>query len=191
MKHTFPFGEWLSKIGNKAPHLPEFTPLVQPVQIVGDASALVPPLLAPIALYGGNIAAGGAGALAGFQVQATAKGGAYLRRLSVHVVNVAQYFSITVEAANPLAADPLVGVAAAHNMAPDAMRSVVRDGTSTASLSVDSPQLYVFATGTVFLEDPAIIPPGSWFSIQTQSPNQALWWSAIVQDVPVIAGERA
>jgi len=129
--------------------------------------------------------------LAGFQVQATAKGGAYVRRLGLHVMAVAQYFSMTVEPTNPLAAAPLAGVAAAHNMAPDAMRSVVRSGASTVALSADSPQINLFATGSQYLEDPAIIPPGSWFSIQTQTANQALWWSAIVQDVPVIAGERA
>jgi len=72
--------EWLTRLGFNRTDLPEIAYSVQPVQVVGDASALTSPLLPPLAWLGSNHIPV-AGQLSSLAIRSLAPGGTFVRAL--------------------------------------------------------------------------------------------------------------
>jgi len=73
MPHSVDFGRYIERLGFRRPDEPEFSHAVQPVSIVHDASALVPPELGDIYLFGGRRGAVAA-VFSVFQLSTTSRG---------------------------------------------------------------------------------------------------------------------
>lgn len=183
-RHNLGVSEWLQRLGIKGGDVPDVVPLIQPVQVVSDASALTSPLIAPVAWAGGVVAAGGVGEYASLTVQALASGGVWIRYLSLSAGAAVANPIWTIAATDPFAADPLATTATNRNMGPKDVQAIVRIGTSTVQLNADNPAMQ--ASGLTFqtLPDLTFVPPGSWFAIQLQTANTEVTWAVCVQDAP-------
>ncbi|GAH09289.1 unnamed protein product, partial [marine sediment metagenome] len=123
--HTFNFGPWLSRLGLKGGKLPDIMPVVQPVQVVGDASLLVPTLLPPTACYG-RLVGGVASNYAALQIRSLAPGGTLLRRVAITIqANLLTAWTVRSVAATFAASTTLT----AANMGPEPVVSEVKAGT--------------------------------------------------------------
>lgn len=75
MPHSVNFARWLARLGFKDGREPEIIRAVQPVQVVGDVSFLLPAILPPSGSIGGLVPAGGVGTFGAFEVGGGTRGG--------------------------------------------------------------------------------------------------------------------
>lgn len=153
--------EWIRRLGvRRSGWAPEFLETVQPVQVVGDVSALVPPLLPPTALSGGNHAAA-AGRTFACQFRCRANGGgAFLRlvRLTCSATNVWFWFI-----GAPVVMSTTV-VCPSINMGPDPVLSTFEVGDQAGVLwTATRSQNFCLANTPLVLDDAFFVPSGSVF----------------------------
>jgi len=153
---------------------------VQPVYQVGDGSALVPPVLPPIAWVGGE--ENDAILFHAFDVQALSAGGCFVRFFRADLDN-------TSESKWGIIDTPAVitgAVIAPQNMGPVPVQCVTQIGTVVAlTLPTNSPTARPSNQGALVLDDLVYVPPGSHFRWERGSlgaNNSRL--AAVVQDVP-------
>lgn len=189
MKHTFNLSRWLSRLGVKGGDEPLITPSLQPVQVVGDASLLVPPLLPPTAAYGTTVGAvvGQHGAAS---IQSLAPGGTCIRQLGCGSWSNSVSWLWRVQAAAPTYAAS--NVLTAREMWPG-MQSIVTAGSVIpANLPAggvnDNPQFQTPNGFTFGVDDLIYIPTGSFFFIANTIVNAAALISLVLQDLPAAPG---
>jgi hypothetical protein len=186
-RHTFNLTEWLSRLGIKGNVIPDILPGVQPVQVVGDASLLVPSLLPPTAAYGFT-AAGVAGHVFAVQVAARADGGTLIRVGKItSSANAAATWSVST---TPFSF--VVGtVLTARNYGQGNVVSAVTAGTvldANKLSDFDNPCSYVNARQPWGPDDLVWVPKGQFFLINNDSPNLASDCEIVIQDLPAMAG---
>jgi len=179
--YTWNLEEWVRRLF-KRPDAPEFNYTIQPVQIVGDASALSSPLLPAFAVFGGlrTAVALRHGTLA---IQSLAPGGTFLRFLVASGIGNDNFaWTIT---ATPSVLDNLVAMTIL-NMGPTDVRANLRLGGDATPLGSGLPVI----KGNPFqMEDVIYIGPGREFKMQSVLANADRRYAAMIQDVPVIIPE--
>lgn len=159
-------GEWIRRLGvQRTGWSPELDESVQPVQVVSDASSLVPPLLPPFALSGGSFTSNVARTWCA-QFQCFAPGGALIRSLRIGNANAAvTRFEFGLRTTPIAFFAPQVGVV--NNMAPEPVLGVWTVGDTAAPvLSPSDAQILVPANGTGVLDEMIFVPAGSCLIIE-------------------------
>jgi len=172
--------EWLRRLGYKTGQEPPIASAIQPTLRSGDASELLPPLLAPQGW--GRIwlvAAPGAGSFHSLEVIGSAPGGAFVEFNGE--TNVA--FSIE-DARRPTFSVSLV---APLQIESPGVQTVANNGVDTAALDVQAPRFGVlFSPNLVEFISPKIhVPPGKFFYVQAQTAALVINGAFHVRDVPV------
>lgn len=154
--------EWLNRLGVKRPGwAPEMAEMIQPVQVVSDASSLTSPLLPPTALAGGEILAA-ALRFSAFEFQSRAPGGCFVRTLRL-TANAATTIALVVRS-TPLTFVTLV-TPTRYALTPTlpATTSVLRIGDVAALSTLSSDPSFLQPTNAQHVFDDAFyLPPGQF-----------------------------
>lgn len=186
MRTTLGIEKLLSALGIEGGARPEVIPAIQPVLVVGDGSALVPPLGAPRALAGGSCSLA-AGEYSGLSLQCLASGGVFIERCRLFSTGTRIFF-YTVGPADPFTLDQLGTTCTLRNLGPKAAKSIVRIGTSNRQVDGDNPAVTFELSGGPSSVS-CFVPPGYWFAIQCASANVIAYAEILFREVPAINGE--
>jgi len=154
---------------------------VQPVQIVGDASALSSPLLAPIAWFGSslNVTPGNFGT---FAIRSNARGGSFVVSLrATAAANVEWVWRVN----EVRTAIPGEFGLTAQNMTPEEVTAEVRIGQPAVALGTfNNPNIQ--ANRQFFSVDEFYLRPGNELLVQNQTANDDVALAVLIQDVPAM-----
>ena len=167
--------EWLRRLGYKTGQEPPIASAIQPTLLSGDASELLPPLLAPQGWARGTTAVPGAGTFGVIEV-VPAIGGTYL------IYDATTMYTVSIESARR----GTVTLAAALPIYEErtGVRTVLLPGSDTASIA-DGPR---FTGGASLLEwgpAPFYCPPSFRLYIQAVTATAVLDGALHVRAVPV------
>jgi len=179
--YTWNLEEWVRRLF-KRPDAPPFNYTIQPVQIVGDASAVSSPILPAFAAFGGFRSAVVArhSALA---IRTSAPGGTFVRFLMLS--GGGNDFNQWTVSTTPAVIDNVVPMTVL-NLGPTDVSGTFRLGGNAVTLGAGLPQ----GKGNPFsMEDVIYIPGGSEFLIQAVLQNIDMRFAAMIQDVPVAIPE--
>jgi hypothetical protein len=186
-RHTFNLHHWLSRLGVKGSEMPPVVPVVQPVQLVGDASLLVPPLLPACAAFG-RVVGAVAAEYSSCEIQSRSPGGTWIQLFeatcgtaSSHGWRV-QAAPLTFSASNTLTA---------HQFGNGSTLSQVRAGTCAAGQQVttgDNPGLFTGSYDACRVNGLVYLPFGSYFVHSLQTADRPVSFSVVLQDLPVSSG---
>lgn len=189
-EHTFNLRTWLSRLGMKGGRVPPILPGVQPVQMVGDASLIVPPMLPPTGYAGGGVACV-APAFSGLSIYSGAPAGCFIRTLTVSPAASGRFTLKIQDTDLTWGTGPTV-----HNamqMAEDSTTSVVRSGTVAAGITPNNayPHAYTRTTEDNLIDvDLILIPQGKYLVMTHAVAGADLWFRVIFQDLPAAPGPR-
>lgn len=183
-KSNLNLARWLQLLGFKRNDQPEFIYGIQPVQVMGDVSSLVPQIRGPSALMGcGNTSTAGQQAIASIHV--TAPGGALISNLALFTNG---------RSANELAfaAVDLVFDLTTSPMIPQVSQApFTTTGTfGTRTNSAPDDRLPTIPTGAtsgglmMFDATPLWVPPGVFFTIVEHNPGNDMFLGFTVQELP-------
>jgi len=168
---------WVQRLGFNRTEVPEIAYSVQPVTILGDASALSSPLLPPLGMAGGNFTSG-VGLFAVFAYQTGAPGGAFIRHSVVGGSNAQTWIYQINPTATDLATSTVLPIT---DMGPDPVQGQCRFGTLAAILGADNfTENAKFTVTTDFF----YLRPGHELLVQSVDANEIIFGAIIVQDVP-------
>jgi len=174
------FSEWMNRLGLLRQAQPELIYGVQPVVVMGDQSALVSPVLPPMAWAGGR-RSGIAAVFSCLSLTSVAAGGTFIRTLMVGGANKIMRFQLT----NAPAAKANLVALAAFDMAPDPVVSVPLLGTLAAQPGGgDVPVFDVAGTGSTFIIDGFYIEPGRTLEMWVNGANLDLEFAMQYEDLP-------
>lgn len=163
--------------------VPEVAGLIQPVQLVGDATLLTAPLLPPSASFGGTTGTF-AGQFSAVHVIGSGPGGCAVRHANFQIAALAT----VAWRVQPLPAPAIsASIAPARNFGPKNVQTRVEHGFGAATLGVDDCQFFVFTAGNIFMDDVWFVPPGFVLVFEVETANNALIFSLIIQDLAAIA----
>jgi len=186
-KYRWNLQEWLRRMGVQLQG--EQPPLrfdIQPVQIVGDASSLSSPLLAPLSWFGNTVLAA-VGQFATVTLKSLAPGGSFIREERVTTaVNTDYHWSFGVV---PAVTPTLIGAfqLTAHSMTPEDSTCVVTTGETAAVFGAglfDNAVAQDNRTRADF--DVLYLAPGREYVMQNLTSNQSTSFAYLVQDVPAM-----
>jgi len=174
------FSEWMGRLGLQRQAQPELIYGVQPVVIMGDQSALVSPVLPPMAWAGGRRTATAA-VFSAFELTSQAAGGTFIRHLFMSGdPNVIRFRIGTA----PAAMANLIALEV-QNMAPDPVTSLPRLGTLAAQpLTLTAPDFEVIAGGTTQVAEGFYLQPGFTIQFWATGVNSALDGAMLYEDLP-------
>ncbi len=166
--------EWLRRLGYKTGSEPPIASAIQPTLRSGDASELLPPLLAPQG-WGGGYAPAVAGAFSGFQVHARAVGGCFVD------VDCTKSFGAWLETSprGTWSGTPR----ALYEEIPTVV-STVEWGSDTGGMTVDVPW-FEFTNSHTFLKPTFYVPSGTLLYILHNVQAIEIASAIHVRDVPV------
>lgn len=178
---------WARRLGFKREDVPDIPYAVQPVQIVGDASALTSPLHPPMAWFG-DLHVALVLHRNTLTVQSIAPGGLYVRTVrATDALGGVSNFVWTIGPPPPsVGFIPLTAV----DFGPDPVASIVRVGDDpTPGLGVvDIPQSNQGAGIMFVLTDEVFVPAGQFFTVQHSLEGSLVAWGCMIQEVPVASG---
>ena len=153
---------------------------IQPVQIVGDASSLASPLLAPLSWFGTTILPGAL--FPTVTLRSLAPGGSFIREERLTASTATSFLWTFGENLTPTLAGAIV--LTPRSMTPEDSSCVVTVGTTAVGLGADHPlERSVTANRTSF--DVLYLSPGIEYAVQVQSAvNTAVAY--LIQDVPAM-----
>jgi hypothetical protein len=182
------FGELLARLGiQRGGWSFELAEQVQPVGVVFDASALVPPLLPAMAFFGGQPAAGANAP--GAQLRSIAPGGTYVRTVAMTPSGGAAGQIVYALLPAPLVFAASV-LPAAHNMGPQPVQAVLEIGDIAPSLDVTQNPVVRYSgpnIRTVLVEE-FFVPPGMTLYFEGRVGGIAIAWAFTVSEVPAAPG---
>lgn len=183
-KYRWNLQEWLRRMGVQLGG--EQPPLrfdIQPVQIVGDASSIVSPLLPPFAWYGNNLTpAAGDGAL--LTVQSRARGGTFVNFVrGTTVPNGIWAWKIDNVITPPMAGETTL---TAQNMGPEPVTTRVRTGGVNPLVPPVADSMSIVQNRAIAIEDLVYIPPGFEFALGLRLAATNTSFAVAVQDVPAM-----
>jgi len=174
------FSEWMNRLGLQRQAQPELIYGVQPVVIMGDQSALVSPVLPPMAWWGGR-RAGVAAVFSAIQITSAAAGGTFIRQLLLTGAASQVRWRITT---TPTAMANLIA-AVPFDMAPDPTVTVPILGTFAAQPATNLvPLVDIIGSGTTFLHEAFYLQPGTTLEAWVTVANTALEPAMLFEDLP-------
>jgi hypothetical protein len=186
-KHTFNLAAWLNRLGIKGSAVPELAPVVVPVQVVGDASLLVPSLLPATAAYGTSRGAS-AGNHSTLQVHSRADGGTIIRTAQIHIAANSSFAWAVLTTSQTWAAS---GALTAQNFGPVPVTSIVTGGDVAAVNKLnpnDNPCGYSTSRSPRGPEDLIYLPRNYYFVLQNEVAATATRFELVIQDLPAAEG---
>ncbi len=175
------FSEWMNRLGLQRQAQPELIYGVQPVVVMGDQSALVSPVLPPMAWQGARRSAVAA-PFSAFDFTSRAAGGTFIRQL-IMSCDVSMQVRWQINTA-PVAMLDLV-VPLVFDMAPDPTVSRLRLGTIVAQPATQTvPTVDVLSGGNTFLLDGFYLQPGTTLQGWTAAVNRDLVVNVQFEDLP-------
>lgn len=160
---------------------PQVEPRVTLTYAVGDGSALVGPLVPPMAMAGALVSAA-AGQHPAIEVRSRAPGGTLIRKLSATTGVVANW-----RWGLRSAAAPGLVLRTNHNQGPDPVLAEVRVGLVNPALLTAGDPVEGAPSFTTVMVDDVYVPQGARFYMETSAPVGAGVvgvFSAFVQDFP-------
>lgn len=187
-EHTFTFGNWRSRLGFKGGKVPPILPGVQPVQVVGDASLLVPHMLPPTALYGGSITS----AVAHYphlSIRSLAAGGTLIK--DTHFM-FADAGYLTVGLSTTDVTWNTSDVKSGHQMTSEDTVSIVTIGDAAAAKIplVDNPTIKTIAALPQGVPGDILIPRGEFLIFCHSAANTLMEVYFALQDLPASPGPQ-
>jgi len=173
---------WVTKLGFNRQDQPEIGYSVQPVQVVGDASALTSPLLPPLAWSGGLVPAV-AGRVGGIAITSRAPGGTFIRTLRasanlgdwVWTVDAGKHAFTAVQANPPL-----------RQMGPENVTALVEIGTTLVPLNSNVHPNVLNTSDLGFFSDEFYLPPSGQIYMENSTVNSVLRFAVLIQDCPAM-----
>jgi len=177
------FSHWMNRLGLNRQDQPELIYGVQPVVIMGDQSALVSPVLPPMAWAGGRRS----GIVAVFgcvQLTSRAAGGTFVRILHLQGGANINRWSINT---TPAAISNTIALVA-QNMSADPVVSLPVLGTLAAQpFTTTVPSMENPGTGTSVIQEGFYIRPGFTLQIWTSSADNDFDPAMLYEDLPATA----
>jgi len=169
--------EWLRRLGFKTGQEPPLVTTIQPTLGSGDASELLPPLLAPQGWVAANTAAGGAGTYSALELVG-AIGGSFMQPDITHA------WYLAIEESRPAAFTP--GAAPLSVDEIEGVTSIKTEGVFSA-LPTNRVVIGVFAGATLqeFIGPQIYIRPSARAYVIQSVANSNLGGAIKVRDVPV------
>lgn len=181
-QHSVNFGEWLRRLGFKTGTEPRFIEAIQPVQVIGDASALTPPFIPNAAWTGGQIS----GVVAEFpviQITGSAPGGTIVSAFRVRAHAGLGKFSLEIRT-SPQALTAGGTPLAFQNFGPAPVQTTGRTGTNASGYNNALPQPVGRETNaSLYFDADVFVPPGFTLEIRHETANIFVSWAAVVEDV--------
>jgi len=165
---------WLQRLGFKTGDMPPIAAAFTPTLASGDASELLPPLLAPQGWAGGVMQTRGAGNFSGFLIHSMAVGGCFVK------FDLSASVEARIQEGLP-AAWVLDGVRTFEVEQPG-IRSEVQAGHLTASSG--DPPIFTMGLDTPYLYSSVFVPSGHTLTLTHSTANTALISAIHVRDVP-------
>lgn len=180
-KYRWNLSQWLQRMGVQlGGDQPPLNYSIQPVQILGDASALTSPLLAPLSWFGNSVLTA---TFAACTVRSVAPGGSFIRHEIVSSSTTTDYawgfgLGITSTLGGPFQLTP-------RDMTPVGSSAIVTTGDVVASIGVfDNPN--VRSTKLHITEDIIYLAPGREYVIMSATAGRTLSFAFLIQDVPAM-----
>lgn len=175
----------LARLGYKgSEQISELVPRLTPVvEVLPGAASLTPPVLPPVAVFGGNVTGGGAGTShAYWEIESRGEGGCYVRSMMVSASAAGVFrFALLPVTLITAGSTPATGL----QLGPVPVVSIVRKGTGTQNSTGSLPE--ISGTGTTSIEaaaDLIYLPPGQILSVHINNAAATVRLFAVVQDVP-------
>lgn len=178
------FSGWMNALGLKRADQPELIYGVQPVVVMGDQSAQVSPILAPVAWEGGFAAAILARNTA-LSLSSKSGGGLFVRQVVVSSTAVTACRFRIVEGPGETMLNLVATVV--QNMAPDPVVSTVQFGTVAAAPTSVFPSFEVLGSGDSILVDPFYVREGFTVELVIQTQNLSATMSILWEELPAAA----
>jgi len=176
--------EWMRRLGLQSEPQPELLRTIQPVQLVGDATALASPLLPPMA-WAGGFQLQLAGSLPGMAVRSLAPGGSFLKIVKASAFANFGIFLWEIGAGvHSFTAGG--GLRPLQQMGPDDVTAEVRLGTTLAAQGLSAanfPGVRGFGGDTNLLVDGVYISQGTEFYIEMSNSFPSVSYAVLIHDV--------
>lgn len=180
----------LSRLGVKGGReVRELIEALQPTVAMGDASALLPPLLPPLVWFGAQNPAPGAGRHMALQVRSVAPGGTLIPQLQLsrNGAGTISFVWRIGDVAGAHAGLTAFTAAQRQEFGPEPADVVVEQGDIATAARVTGLFFPQFRTDDPGMQivDAFYVPPGQVLTIECGAANVGVVWSGVLQDVPV------
>jgi len=165
---------WLQRLGYKTGDQPPIAAAFTPTLASGDASELLPPLLAPQGWAGGVEQTHGAGNFSGYLIHSMGIGGCFVR------FDLSGTVEARIQEGRPTGW--VLDAARVFGVEQPGIRSTVEGGHLTSSPG--NPPTFTMGLDTPYLYSSVFVPAGNTLTLTHATANTALTAAIHVRDVP-------
>lgn len=180
---NFNVKEVIRQLGFKSVHEMPVTAVIQPTLIVGDASAITPPLMPATAFVGGYTVGNAATTYGGIQIVA-GPDGTWVR--AILITPTSAIITLNFGVLSPPTPTAIAIPVVKNEMGPVGTRCLALNVdilVADAPSNIDMPRTSCGANTPRWLNDMIFVPPGHAFEAYSRSLSNGFAWLATVQDV--------